>query len=109
MGDAPRHGELTKPFEQSVCAAPHVQDDGQLVALRNLQLRFKKMGLLGKRLGCVDLRYKTIQTNFAYRDQSWVITMRMQMRVQGGKVFVFGLWGVERMYAQSVGVCMAVG
>ena len=65
MGYATRHWKLTEPFEQSVCAAPHVQDDGQLVALRNLQLRFKKMGLLGKRFRRVDLWHKTIQTNFS--------------------------------------------
>ena len=65
MGDATSYWKLTKPFEQTISTATHVQDDGQLVALRNLQLRFKKMGLLGKRFRRVDLWHKTIQTNFS--------------------------------------------
>ena len=44
----PTTGVSRKPLSSQVCAAAHMQDDGQLVVLRELELGFVKLLLLGQ-------------------------------------------------------------
>ena len=86
-----------------------MQDDGQLVLLRELELGFVKALLLGQCFGGVEFGHKTIEANFTHSHQTWVVAVGVQRGIELCQMRLGGLGGVERVNAQRIRVLLGVG
>ena len=105
MGNAAFHRRLAQTLQQQIGAAPHMQEHGQIVLLRQLQLRFVKQ-LLPRH---VQTGHKTIQTDFTHGHQVRVWAVRVQRLLQYRQVMVLGLRRVQGVDAQGVDIAVLVG
>jgi hypothetical protein len=109
VGNAAHHWRVAQAFEQQVGAAAHMQDDGQLVLLRELELGFVKQLLLGQRSSRVELGHKPIQANFTHGYQAWVVVVGVQGSVELRQMRLGGVRGVERVNAQGINILLGMG